>query len=189
MSKGKPRNTRGAISDLYLSELAELSPDERENRLVFGDTLASDFAKYEQTATDIEGDVEPNPLTLIHQELIAVHERPNQPRPSNFLSASFLAPMLSALENHDADFFNAIARLVEWHQKNEPKNNLHIGLIVLRNRDGLKSGTLKEIEDGLTKLRASGKYSEAMKLPDRKTTKAACERVGIEVLKDLPGRR
>ena len=68
MSKGKPRNTRGAISDLYLSELAELSPDERENSLVFGDTLASDFAKYEQTATDIEGDVEPNPLTLIHQE-------------------------------------------------------------------------------------------------------------------------
>jgi|GEM_PF-2383521 len=189
MSKGKPRNTRGPKEDIYLGELAEFSPDARENRLVFGDALASDFNKYEQPVTDIEGDVEPNPLTLIHQELIAVHERPNQPRPSNFLSASFLAPMLSALENHDADFFHAIARLVEWHEKNEPRNELHLALIVLRNRDGLKSGTISEIEAGLTNLRASGEYSQAMKLPDRKTTKAACERVGIDVSKDLPGRR
>jgi len=186
MSKGKPRNTRGAISDLYLSELAGLSPDERENRLVYGDTLAGDFADHPE-------------LAFISQAMSDIHDRAagrfdikdnlNGHRPSNPMLMAYLRPMLSALENHDADFFHAIARLVKWHEKHEPKNELHIALTVLRNRDGLKSGTMKEIEDGLTKLRVSGEYSKAIKLPDRKTTKAACERVGIEVLKDLPGRR
>lgn len=163
---------------------------EVEHRLVYGDDLAKYGEKLALIGEELarlneHPEYAEKELPMIEKEKLTRNECYIGALPSESMAEEFLKPIQRALIDKDAGFFRAIANLIDFHDREEPASSIDIAFLVLRQRDGITSGTRADLRIKLEELKKDGILDHVPS--DNKTIVDAAKRHKFSLTKATPG--